>query len=506
MPDPTATPPVAGSSPPSGPTSGGPDSTLVNAAQQLATAKSKALAAGQSITPEDAEAFVRQSTGGKYGAGDAVQYLTQQPQGPTGHAASFDQLAGNVPVVGPALVAAHRLASQVDPNSAFGKVLDIDKTIADQGARGVSQGFMPKAAGLMAGAQSFATNGADLGKALADYKATRDAWKQRYAQEQQAHPIIAPAADLAGSIASPVNYLVPGAAPKTALNAVMQGAKLGAVTGGLRAAGETVGDAGDYTKNIGMGVGGGAVAGGVFGVGGQLLGKIAAKVQNYAAPFYAKAFAEAPIKNPAIVNEMNALADEVGFTPIQRGAVPGGAPKMAPHLDPNGKPTLISPQELDQASQWADIENSAGNPLRSAKAAAAESAPSELPMQRIDDIKRAVDTYANNLKSSWDNGDAKNRGVAIANRLQAVLAQIDHVRPNYAAARQAGAEGAGKLIDLLRAAAHARGGSVGALANLATELSDVPASQRALGFAPGATSTTAATLLSALQNASQRQR
>lgn len=52
------------------------DPSLINAARQLAAAKPKAIAAGEDITPEDQEAFIREETQGRYGLRDAARYLS----------------------------------------------------------------------------------------------------------------------------------------------------------------------------------------------------------------------------------------------------------------------------------------------------------------------------------------------------------------------------------------------------------------------------------------------
>jgi hypothetical protein len=176
---------------------------LASAAQQLASAKSKALAAGQPISPDDAEAFVRQSTGGKFGAGDAVQFLTQQAAGP--------------------------------PQS---KSSDWSTQIGDQ----ATLGLVPKAnaaiTGLMAKLQ-----GQDYTPA---YEAERDKELQQFAAAQQRHPL--PLwARMGASFLAPI----PGAGPSSSL---LGAAAKGAATAGLmstaQAAGKTVGGPADYTRNI----------------------------------------------------------------------------------------------------------------------------------------------------------------------------------------------------------------------------------------------------------------
>jgi hypothetical protein len=206
MPDPT-TPPA--------------DPQLVAVAQQLLKARENARAAGQSIAPEDADAFVRRQTGGKYGALEAVQYLTSQP------------------------------APALPPTITRGTMADNPLTaVTDHLANSLSSGFADK---IAAGAGSLIRHG-DLSSYTPDLAALRASTER----EGKDYPWLSRAGSLAGAVLNPLNKIPGGLVAQ------------GAIQGGASALGND--DSGSLehkalATGLGMTTGGvlGKTTGAIFG-------------------------------------------------------------------------------------------------------------------------------------------------------------------------------------------------------------------------------------------------
>jgi|SRR5579872_172120 len=425
------------------PSSGGPDSTLVNAAKQLVTAKDKALAAGQKIAPEDADAFIRQQTGGKYGVRDAVDYLNK----------------ANAPGVG--------------------------QTLLDKFENAATFGFAPKILGGM----SAIYHGLKGDEPASDaYSSTRDIVRGELGQEQQYHPTASLVGELGGDLAGGA-MLPTGGPARTLVGAVAKGAGIGAGAGALRGAGETVGDLGDYARNATTGAVLGGATGGALGAVGQVGGKALAKLTNYAGPKYAAAFEEPEITDPSILQDLDspefkAALDYRTKLASLRGEGPSG-PSIG-GTGPNPMGMVRTPTEGDLAAGISPEEIEA------------TARPGGVSLKTINDVKQGLDDQISDLLAS-DKTTDRQLGRALAAKRNAFLAKVDAIAPSYSAARAAGAEGLGSLTDIGRAAINAKSGTVGGAFKAFGVLKDMPASQRGQALMqyliPGVSQNVAGTLL-----------
>lgn len=381
-------------------------------------------------------------------------------------------------------------------------------------------GATPKLTGAMAGIEgagkymldtmapgSNASWGGLADAASSAYATERDRMRQELAAAEQQHPLPL-VGKIGAALLNPVAEFLPGGgAAKTALGAVGKTALGGAAAGGLQAAAQTVGGPMDYAKNIALGTAAGGLTGAALGGGGQVLGKLAAQVGKYAAPYYSRAFAQPDITEPAVIKAWTDIADKSGVELPEPPPPPVGSLDKMMRTNFQADPQNIPASELEATARAADIANAGGAKIGLRSAPPAPSGPASLSIQQIDQIKKAADATAKNLKNSAD-GAQRNAGMQLENQIRTALQPVDAARPLYPVARQAGKEGVGRLMDLLQAAKSAQGGSIGAVANLGSELAEMPASQRGLGatstLGPAAGQLTSSQILSLLQGAGAR--
>ena len=149
------------------------------------------------------------------------------------------------------------------------------QTIKDNLAAGSSYGF-----GAKAGA---AIDAASSGNGMSGYDANIASRRAALATEAAANPKTALAANLAGTIASPLSWL-PGVAGGAGVEGsgllanLARAARGGAVMGGVQALGNNdSSNLADKAKAVGLGVGGGALAGGIGGAIGHGVGSLLGK-------------------------------------------------------------------------------------------------------------------------------------------------------------------------------------------------------------------------------------